>query len=279
MTLRRPPTTVAQHRLSTYSVAVSIVCCPDSQHSSSGRIAILDSPSGRNCAIAVKKTCFPEVQTGYECDLCKYVIKICFVSAPSSVFSGALVDCSETVPNRHLIAKLNEHIVSWSRSCNCFCSWLWRHVQPQANHSTPTVLPQRIPASASMIIDNDWPSNRIGRQIASVDAPVTSTQSSWTYSGALWCKQFATSCRILNLIRCTAGCQCRLSLINVDTGANFGNSKHAFKILWTRSVCTVEIPDRAELQYSILVTTNESMSARIAMSLRNWRIVRICRSW
>ena len=36
----------------------------------------------------------------------------------------------------------------------------------------PTVLPQRIPASASMIIDSDWPPDRIGRQIVSVDAPV-----------------------------------------------------------------------------------------------------------
>ena len=29
-------------------------------------------------------------------------------------------------------------------SCNCFRSWLWRHVQPQANHSTPTVLPYSV---------------------------------------------------------------------------------------------------------------------------------------
>ena len=40
-----------------------------------------------------------------------YVIKTCFVSAPSRVFSGALVDCSKTVPNRHFIAKLNKCVL------------------------------------------------------------------------------------------------------------------------------------------------------------------------
>ena len=138
---------------------------------------------------------------------------------------------------------------------NCFCSWLWRHVQPQANHSTSTVLPQRIPASASMIIDSDWPPDRIDQQIASVDASVPPKPAhrvledtevlsdvnslqpaagSWTWFVAL--------------LGASADC---LS-INVDTGANFGirstRRAAAFKILWTRSVCTAEIPDRAELQ-------------------------------
>ena len=37
---------------------------------------------------------------------CMYIIKTCFVSAPSRVFSWALVDCSKTVPNRHFIVVL-----------------------------------------------------------------------------------------------------------------------------------------------------------------------------
>ena len=81
----------------------------------------------------------------------------------------------------------------------------------------PTVLPQRIPASASMIIDSDWPPDRIGRRIASVDAPVPPKPARRVPENALWCKQFATSCKILNLIRCTAVSQCRLSLISIDS--------------------------------------------------------------
>ena len=45
----------------------------------------------------------------YVCSM--YVIKICFVSASSRVFSRALVDCSKTVPNRHFIAKMNKCVL------------------------------------------------------------------------------------------------------------------------------------------------------------------------
>ena len=116
-------------------------------------------------------------------------------------------------------------------------------------------LDQQFRASASMITEQrlttrqNWSADRKSRHPGSAE---TSTQSTRRYRGALWCILFATSCRILNLIYCTARSQCRLSLINADTGANFGirsmRRAAAFKILWTRLVCTAVMPDRTELQ-------------------------------
>ena len=133
-------------------------------------------------------------------------------------------------------------------------AWLWRHAQPQANRSNATVQPQRIPASTSMIIGSDWRQDRIGRRIASVDAPVPPKPAHRVPEDTevLSDVNSLQPAAILNLIRCTAGSQCRLSLISVDTGANFGirstRRAAAFKILWTRSLCTAVIPDRTELQ-------------------------------
>ena len=103
--------------------------------------------------------------------VCMYVIQTYFVSAPSRVSSGALY---WTVPKLFQIIALlpNWTNMSWSVFLSCYCSWIWRHAQPQANHSMPPVQQLRIPASASMINDSDWPPDRIGRQIAGVDAPV-----------------------------------------------------------------------------------------------------------
>ena len=132
------------------------------------------------------------------------------------------MDCSEIVPNRHFITVLNKCVFISIFELLLFLAIETRVAAGKLFHAVG-------PATANprfCIDDNrqrlttrhSWSADRKCRRPGTAE---TSTQSSCRYSGALWLMQFATSSRILNFIRCAAGSQCRLSLINADTGANF----------------------------------------------------------
>ena len=175
-----------------------------------------------------------------------------FRQRPLRVFSGALVDCSKTVPNCHFIAELNKWVLISVLELLLFLAMESRAATGKLFHANgPATAKPRLCIDDSrqrLTTRQNWSADRKCRRTRRPGTAETSTQSSWKYRGALWCIHFPTSCRILNLIRCTAGSQCRLSLINADTGANFGirSTRRAaeFKIFWSRSVCTAVMPDR-----------------------------------
>ena len=183
-----------------------------------------------------------------------YVFNIFLVSAPLRGFSGALVGCSESVPNHSYFLSLsNRNVLIICVEMLLFAA-IWTHVA--AGKLFHAIGPAA--ENPRLCMDDDrqrgtmrqyWSADRKFWRPATVEA---GTQSSCRYEGALWWMHFETRSRILNPILCVAGSQCRRSRINAATGANFGIRSRrraaAFRIRWTRSVWTTVMPDNTELQ-------------------------------
>ena len=176
------------------------------------------------------------------------------VSAPLRGFSGALMGCFESVLNHSYFLSLSNRNVLISCFEMLLFAAIWTRVA--AGKLFQAIGPAA--ENPRFCMDDDWHRGTM-RQYWSADRkfrrPTTveaGTQSSCRYEGALWWMHFEKRSRILNLILCVAGSQCRWTRINAATGANFGIRSRrraaAFRIRWTWSVWTMVMPDNTELQ-------------------------------
>ena len=179
-----------------------------------------------------------------------YVINIYLVSAPLRVFSGALMNCSKWMPKQMRLDHFFRAVTVWTYCSAYRCgqfipsTWSRNRKSPSLHRCWPTAWNYQADYCSA---------DRKRQRPCTVD---TGTESSCKYGGALWLMEFATSRSVLNLARCAAGNQWRLSRIRLETGWNLGIRRTrraaALRIRWTRSVCETATPDRSSVGVHIM---------------------------
>ena len=109
-------------------------------------------------------------------------------------------------------------------------------------------------------------------------APLKQQQSSCRYNGAPWLMEFATSAQqcleFCSLCYWQPGKREDRPRIGIDIGWNLDRNSAAFRLRWTRPVCdrrsrNSTMPAIRSCSSPTLVTTNEWMRVRVALSLHD----------